>query len=106
MIGMKLRIWQYKLSIIKRRKAQSTDTLSRKILEEQITHEWPGLSQEVADICEQLNIPDICHQDSKDGGFKKTIFEHHQNDDFRNVQGYMKEKSIMNLESLLKFVLK
>ena len=111
MIGMKHRIWQYKLSLIKRIKAQSTDTLSRKILEEQITHDWPGLSQEVADICEQLNIPDIRHQDSKDGCFKNAIFEHHylelkekiagskkmmkhQNDDFRNVQGYMKEKSI------------
>ena len=111
MIGMKHRIWQYKLSLMKRIKAQSTDTLSRKILEEQITHDWPGLSREVADICEQLNIPDIRHQDIKDGCFKKAIFEHHylelkekiagskkmekhQNDDFRNVQGYMMEKSI------------
>ena len=59
----------------------------------------------------QLNIPDIRHQDIKDGCFKKAIFEHHylelnekiagsnkmmkhQNYDFRNVQGYMKEKSI------------
>ena len=42
MIGMKHCIWQDKLLLLRRIKAQDTKTLSRKNLEEQIAHKWPG----------------------------------------------------------------
>ena len=115
MIGMKQRIWlwQYKLLLLKRIKAQSPETLSRKIWEEQRKNNWPGLSAEVSDICRQLNIPDINDVDTTNGLIKKAIFDHHyselkvqianskkmmlhKDDDFRQVQDYMKGKSVDN----------
>ena len=52
MIDMKHRIWQLKLLLIMRLKRQETSTLSRQVLEQQMSNSWPGLAMEVKDICE------------------------------------------------------
>ena len=107
MVGMKHRIWQMKLFLLKRMKKQGTQTLSGQILEEQRSKNWPGLSQEVSEICEEINIPDINIHDINEGQIKKAVaihhydtmkdeianskkMEKHKDEDFHDVQPYMK----------------
>jgi hypothetical protein len=111
MIDMKHRIWQMKLLLLKRIKKQGTETLCGRILEEQQTRGWPGLSKEVSEICEKLSIPDINIHDGTDGYIKKSVVNHdymelkeelgkskkmesHKDEDFENVQPYMHGKDI------------
>ena len=109
MIRMKQRIWQMKLLLLKRIQKQGTQTLCGKILEEQKNRNWPGLSSEGKDICEKLGIPDINEHDIPPSTIKKAIINHnyselkeelgqskkmkkHKDDDFTEVQPYMKGK--------------
>ena len=113
MIGMKHRVWQEKLLLVKRIKAQSKESLSRKVFEEQKANKWPGLSREVMDICEAVKLPDINDNEISAGVIKKAVLDHHhdelmdkisnskkmkshKDDNFREVQGYMKGKSVEN----------
>ena len=50
MLGMKHRVWLSKLILNKRIKGQNLSTLSRKILEEKKSNDWPGLTAEIKDI--------------------------------------------------------
>ena len=107
MISMKQRIWQEKLLLMRRIKSQSMETLSRKILEEQKYHNWPGLSREVSDICEKIGISDLNDGDIPVAAIKKAVFNHHylelkeqlakskkmtnqKEDDFTQIQPYLK----------------
>ena len=82
-----------------------------KILEVQRNKNWPGLSKEVSDICNEVGIPDINDHHIPDYQIKKAVFSHHytklkddiknskkmekhKDDDFRDVQPYMKGKVI------------
>ena len=113
MIGMKYRIWQEKLLLMKRIQNQSLDVLSRKILEEQKSHDWPGLSKEVTTICEQIGLSDINDNDISVTMIKKAVLNHHyeglktqignskkmmkhKEDDITDVQSYLKGKSVDN----------
>ena len=113
MIGMKHRVWQEKLLLVKRIKAQSKESLSRKVFEEQKANKWPGLSREVMDICEAVKLPDINDNEISAGVIKKAVLDHHHDElmdkisnskkmkshkdyKFREVQGYMKGKSVEN----------
>ena len=77
MMGMKHRIWLEKTMLLKRIKRQKTDSLSKKILEEQKSNKWPGLSQEVTNICEEINIPDINDCEISAREIKQAMFDHH-----------------------------
>ena len=113
MIGMKHRVWQYKLLLLKRIKGQSSSTLSKQILLEQQANKWPGLSAEVKEICSLLNIPDLNECELSAGNVKNAILEHHdkqlledvsnskkmmkhKEDDFTQVQSYMNGKVVSN----------
>ena len=114
MLGMKHRVWQEKLLLLKRIKSQKQESLSNKILEEQRANNWPGLSREVSDICEQVKIPDINDSDIAAKEIRQAIFDHHHSelmdkitiskkmmshkeDNFKEVQDYMKGKSVENI---------
>ena len=77
MIGMKHRVWQQKLLLLKRIKGMSTTTLSRKVLEQQKEYNWPGLSKEVKEICSEIDIPDLNDTDMAVTDIKKAIINHH-----------------------------
>ena len=113
MIGMKYRVWQSKLLLLKRIKRQSQTTLSRQILEEQQANKWPGLSAEVSNICSELGIPDLNNHDAPASHIKQAILHHHdkhmieeiekskkmmkhKNENFSEVQKYMQGKSMDN----------
>ena len=114
MLGMKQRVWQEKMLLLKRIKSQKQVSLSQKILEEQRANNWPGLSREVTDICEQVKIQDINYIDISAREIKLAVFEHHyeelinkisiskkmmkhKEDNFKEVQEYMKGKSVENI---------
>ena len=111
MVGMKHRIWEMKLLLLKRIKKQGTSSLSGQILEEQRSKNWPGLAVEVREICEELDIPDININDIPHWQIKKAVFsnhysklkddieksrkmEKHKHEDFKEVQPYMKGRDI------------
>ena len=111
MMGMRHRIWQMKISLLKRIKKQGAHSLSGQILQEQRDKNWPGLAREVSEICEELSIPDINIHDIPDSQIKKAVYNHHynkmidditnskkmekhKNEDFHNIQPYMKGKDI------------
>ena len=113
MLGIKWRVWEEKISLLMRRKNHSEDTLCRQIYEEGKSKGWPGLYQEVKEICEIINIPDVNEVCVPKAVIKRAVFEHHQqemkaevmskkkldqikNDDFSQVQDYFKNKSIEN----------
>ena len=74
MIGMKHRVWQQKLLLLRRIQKQSMETLSRKILDVQQANQWPGLAAEVKDICRELGIPNINGREVTDGEVKKQYW--------------------------------
>ena len=113
MLGMKWRIWQEKILLIMRIKKHDENTLCRQIYEEGKKHDWPGLGQEVADICNVLGIPDVNTEEISKSEVKQAIFENHYDEmiesvkskpkldaingeDFRKVQDYFLDKSVEN----------
>ena len=114
MLGMKWRIWQEKILLLMRIKKHEVNTLCRQIYEEGRKHDWPGLGQEVADICKLLGIPDVNVEEVSKSEIKVAIFENHYNEmvesiqtkskldaingeDFRKVQDYFHDKSVENV---------
>ena len=113
MLGMKWRLWQEKIFLIMRIRSHEEDTLCRLIYEEGKKKGWPGLGKEVANICQELNIPDVNNESVSKVTIKEAIFNHHyaamkkemdgmtkmepvKNDDFREKQDYFNCKSIEN----------
>ena len=110
---MKWRIWESKIFLLIRIMKHETDTLCRQIYEEGKSRGWPGLGQEVTDICSILNIPDVNSTFVSKSVIQEAIFNHHyaemkaeidkmkklepiKGEDFRKTQEYFLDKSIEN----------
>ena len=113
MIGMKWRIWQHKILLLMRIKSHGLNTLCRQVYEEGRRQQWPGLGQEVTEICEKIGISDMNSVVVDKDAVKNAIFENHyqemveevkskkkleniKEDDFREVQQYFGDKSVEN----------
>ena len=59
MMKMKHRIWIEKVMMIVHIRGLNESALARQIWKEQREQNWPGLSKEVSQICEELGIPDV-----------------------------------------------
>ena len=87
--------------------------MCRQIYEECKSKGWPGLGQEVSNICSIINIPDVNEQIVSKREVQEAIFNHHysemkqeinkmkklepiKNEDFTEVQNYFLDKSIEN----------
>ena len=75
MVGMKWRIWQEKILLLIRIKSHGLDTLCRQVYEEGKSQQWPGLGQEVAEICAHIGIPDVNSVTVNKNEIKNAIFE-------------------------------
>ena len=108
-IGMKWRIWQEKVFLVRRIKNKEEDTLVKQIYNEGIMMGWPGLWAEVKEICNEIGILNVNEEFVSSEEIKRAIFNHHLDymrenmskkldnikfDDFTNEQPYMNEKSI------------
>ena len=59
MFGMKWRIWREKLMLLIRIKWQDSSSLLRQVYEESREGGWPGLGEEVTEICREIGFPDV-----------------------------------------------
>ena len=113
MVGMKWRIWEAKILLLMRIRNHETDTLCRQIYEEGKSKGWPGLGQEVTDICSTLNIPDVNNTFVSKPVIKEALVNHHytemkaeidkmkklepiKGEEFKETQRYFMDKSIEN----------
>ena len=60
---MAWRIRQEKVLLVMAIKEQEDDCLAKEVLKEQVRMEWPGLGQEVKDICREIGIPDATKEE-------------------------------------------
>jgi hypothetical protein len=110
MTGMKQRLWLEKVMFVQRLRKME-DCLAKEVYEEQKHFGWPGLAQEVSDICKEVGIQDVNENEVSKEKVKEEIFYHHyrelkkemeekdkcqeiKHEDFREVQPYMKNLSI------------
>ena len=108
LLGMKWRIWESKLLLMMAIKEQEDGVLARQILDQQLEMKWPGLSQEVAAICQEVGLANICQEPMDKKTIKEAIFYNHlkelkiemkkyqkldnvSNEDFRSTPPYMKQ---------------
>ena len=74
-------------------KKHNTDTLCRQVYEEGRSRVWPGLGQEVSEICRELGIPDVTEQIVSKCEIKTAIFENHYIDMVEKVKKQTKLKT-------------
>ena len=108
-----------KILLIMRIKKHEEGVLCRQIYEEGKINGWPGLGQEVTEICNTIGIPDVNSQIVTKKEVKTAIFEHHykdmvetvktkkklddiKEDDFREVQPYFEDKSVEKVRMAFK----
>ena len=106
-LGMKHRVWKEKLLYVIHLKRLGEQSLAKEIYKEQREQGWPGLAKEVSEICQKLGLEDLNEQDISKETVNEEIFFHHykemkedmdrlkklediKNEDFRQVQEYMK----------------
>ena len=78
MMGIKWTIWKAKFVLLLRIKDQETTSLCKQVYEESSSRGWPGLGEEVSDICMKIGIPDVnsvvvSKEDIKDAIYTITI---------------------------------
>ena len=89
---------------------------AKKVYEEGKSMGWPGLWKEVADICHEIQIPDVNDNDISAKDVKEAVMDHHYRcmmeelcklepsqklynikyDSFKQVQEYFMDKSVDN----------
>ena len=112
-MGMKWRIWQEKVMLLQRILRQEEGSLCQQIYIQGREMGWPGLWQEVAEICQEVGIPDVNMTEVSSWNIKEAIFHNHlefmkseikekkkldniKEDDFTAVQAYFSDKCVAN----------
>ena len=116
-------LWKEKLMYVMQLKRLEEKSLALEIYKEQMKHGWPGLAQEVAEICKKLGLKDLNTTEISKEKVSEEIFYHHykkikediakmtkvediKHENFREVQAYMKlcsiEKARLNSASEVK----
>ena len=70
---MKLRVMQAKVLLYIAIRRQEERGLATDILEEQLAFGFPGLGQEVTEICQELGLPDASRLDVDPNELKEAI---------------------------------
>ena len=80
MIGMKWRVWESKCILLKQIQELEDTALARRVSQEAYEKGWPGLQQEVEDICKDIGIPNINKFNIPRSQIKEAIFFSHYKD--------------------------
>ena len=70
---MKHRVMESKILLVKAIRTQEEGQLAREVLEEQLAMGFPGLGQEVRDICRELSLPDATVMDVQKSKIREAI---------------------------------
>ena len=71
-------------------------TLAKEIYVEQLQHDWPGLSSEVKEICEEIRVKNINEEDVSKKDVEEGIYYHDYNEMKIEVSSYKKLETIRN----------
>ena len=71
--GMKWRVWEQKILLIQAIRQQEEGGLASEVLKEQVQMGWPGLAQEVKQICQDIQLPDATKSNISKEDIKKAI---------------------------------
>ena len=74
MIGAKWRIWEAKCLLLKQIQLLEDTALAKRICQEAEARGWPGLYQEVREICKQVGLKDITKYNISKSQIKEAIF--------------------------------
>ena len=55
--GMRWRVWKEKILLVLATREQEDGCLAKEVLQEQIRMGWPGLADEVKNICQDIGLP-------------------------------------------------
>ena len=105
--------------LVIRIQGKDCSSLSRQVYEESRERGWPGLGEEVTDICREIGIPDVNIECVTKKTIKNAIWKHHsmdfkmelseskklkdiKEDDFSKVQDYFHGKSVANTRMAFK----
>ena len=111
MVDILWRVWEEKCLLLNRIKSLPDGSLARQIYLEAESRGWPGLGQEVRQICEASGIPDLNKNLIRKTDIQKAIRNSHykdmmsqfegsrklediRHDNFRRLQGYFNDKNL------------
>ena len=94
MLGMKWRIWLEKILLLVRIRNQDSTSLSRQIYEESKAKGWPGLGEEVGEICGIIDIPNVNDVAVSKSVIKQAIWDNHYADMKKELEGSKKLEAI------------
>jgi hypothetical protein len=111
MVGFKWRVYLEKLRLMDAIKRQEDEVLAKEVLEQQLQMGWPGLAQEVEEICREVGLPNICYVEVDKKTMEQAVFYNHykllkegmkkyrkldaiSDGDFTKMQGYMRHYNI------------
>ena len=79
LLGSRWRIWEEKVLLVLVLKGQKEGCLAQEVMREQIRMGWPGLGQEVRQICKEIGLPDATNEkvDIEKEAVKEAILLHH-----------------------------
>ena len=100
-------------------KKQDKGSLSRQVYDESRAKGWPGLGEEVSQICEEIGLPDVNETYVTKQAVGDAIWKHHYDDlkkeistskklndikdeDFSKIQEYFKDRSVENTRMAFK----
>ena len=95
LMSMKYRIWVEKTMMILHLRGLEESSMASRIWKEQRTWGWPGLSKEVTEICEDLDVTDTNEMDFEESEKKiirKTIKEACRDKDEKELKARMGKK--------------
>ena len=77
LVGMKWRVMEAKLHKVQAIRSQEEGGLARDVLEEQLNMGFPGLGQEVSQICREIGLPDASRQEVNKEDISEAIKANH-----------------------------
>ena len=106
--------------LLLRIRKQEKSSLARQVFDESRAKGWPGLGEEVTEICEEIGIPDVNEVEVSKQAVNDAIWNHHYDDikkelsnskklkdikeeDFTKVQDYFKDISVEHTKSAVKW---
>ena len=92
--GYEIENMEGKNLLLLRIKRQDSSSLSKQIYEESLSNGWPGLGEEVADICKEIGIADVNKEVVTKENISDAIYNHHYCDLKKELENSKKLKHI------------
>ena len=80
MMGMKWKIWEEKCLLLKRISRLEEGSLAKIMCQEANENDWPGLNEEVRNICNEIKLKDIGKYEISKTEIQEAVFNSHYND--------------------------